>query len=66
MSVVVLVWTHLPATAGASTGVTVCAATGAEKVTEIVVSGATFSAPAVGVVDRRVKEVGRCVGGRVR
>ena len=51
-SVVALVRTHLPATAGESTGVTVVAETGEENVTEIVVFGATPCAPAIGVVVR--------------
>jgi hypothetical protein len=51
-SVVAVVRTHVPATAGVSTGVTVPAETGEENVTEMVVFGATPWAPSTGVVVR--------------
>lgn len=59
-SVVAVVRTHLPATAGESTGITVraeTAETGEENVTEIVVFGATPCAPAIGVVVRSDNQV---------
>ena len=44
------VWTHVPAMSGDTTGVALCSETGAENITEMVVFGATFWAPEVGLV----------------
>ncbi len=52
-----LVCTHLPAMSGVSCGAAWCSDTGAENVSEMVVFGATFCAPADGMVVFRKKLV---------
>ena len=56
MRVVAFDCTHLPAMFGESVGATFCSETGAEKVNEMGVFGATFCVPAAGVADCREKE----------
>ena len=48
---VAFVCTHFPATSGVTAGAAWRSDTGAEKVSEIVVSAGTFCAPAAGLVD---------------
>ena len=55
MRVVAFDCTHLPSMVGDMVGSTFCNETGAEKVSVMGVSGATFCVPAAGVVDRRKK-----------
>ncbi len=49
-------WVHFPGTAGESDGIGPPLASGAEKVTEIPVFGATLVAPGAGVVDVILRE----------